>query len=115
MQQALSRADSLIPLYILDPHLLSQDAPSRKAFLFSSLRSLAEELAKLNCPLILRQGKPKEELTRIFRESGAKSITAEADYSPYALRRDRAAAARELPLTLTNGLTIHPARLGRQG
>ena len=107
LQWALLQADSLIPLYILDPHLLAKSAPFRRDFLFNSLRSLTHDLEKLHCPLVVRRGDPTEEIPRIFKESGAQAIVAEEDFSSYALRRDRA-ISRDLPLTLTGGITIHP-------
>ena len=107
LQHALAQTDQLIPLFILDPNLLKHDAPFRKAFLFNSLTALANELEKQNCPLIIRRGQPLQELQRLHTETNADMITAEQDYSPYALRRDRS-IAEKLPLTLTDGLTIYP-------
>ncbi len=107
LQYALSNADSLIPLYILDPTLLSKEAPKRKAFLFNSLHSLAEKLEELNCPLIVRRGDPQVELPKIFKESNAQLVSVEADYSPYAQRRD-CRLARKLPFHFSDGLAIHP-------
>ncbi len=105
LEQA-ARAAQLVPLFILDPHLLSQEAPARQAFLFSGLRSLDAALRARGSRLILRRGQPLDVLRQVAAESGAQAIFALEDYSPYARRRD-AQVARALPLTLLTGVTVH--------
>ena len=107
LQKTLSIADTIIPVYVLDPHLLQKEAPRRKDFLFSNLHFLAHNLNELGCPLVVRKGAPEIVLLRLLEESGATQIVAERDYSPYAIRRDRL-IAENLSVTLTNGLTIYP-------
>lgn len=107
LQLALSRVETIIPVFILDEHILSIEAPRRQAFLFNSLRALDADLRKLGSSLVVRSGDPAEELTRLYKESGAGLITAEADHSPYARRRDES-IAKALPLRLTSGITIQP-------
>jgi len=107
LRTALSSADIVIPLFILDPHLLHIEAPCRKNFLFNNLRMLAHQLNELNCPLVIREGDPHSVLIRLSSEISATLITADADYSPYAIRRDKATAQR-LPLKLAEGITLHP-------
>jgi len=104
---ALERADAVIPLFILDPHFPAVSSPKRHAYLMNCLRSLDSDLRKCGSSLVLRCGDLQTELARLFSESGAGCILAEADISPYALRRDRSVASA-LPLTPVNGLTIHP-------
>ena len=107
LQSALSWANTVIPVYILDPYILSRAAPGRASFLFMCLRSLSADLLSAGSSLVIRRGKPDLELARLLAESGAGIITAEADYSPYALRRDQK-IAENLPLRLVQGLTIQP-------
>lgn len=107
---AKGEADQVIPLFILDPALLN--APNRSdkrlAFLLAGLRHLDEDLRARGGRLIIRQGEPRDVLTALVAESGAKAIFAEADFSPYARRRD-AWVAESLPLHLVGGLTVyHP-------
>ena len=106
---ALSESDQVIPVFILDPQLLATKAPRRKNFLFRNLQSLSDQLKTMGCPLVVRRGDPLSELTRLTEESGAEWISAEADYSAYARRRD-SSVETELDLKLAEGLLIHPPR-----
>ena len=112
LNAALARSDSIVPLFILDPHLLVSPyvGPQRIAFLFAGLRSLNQDLRRLGSCLIIRQGEPVEILAALLSESGATAIYAEEDYSPYARQRD-ARVRDELPIILTMGLTVHPPEL----
>jgi deoxyribodipyrimidine photo-lyase len=107
LQHALSEADSVIPLFILDPRLLEKDAPRRQNFLFLNLQNLSDQLKEMNCPLVVRRGNPQVELQRVRDECGAQVVFAEADYSPYARCRDRATQA-ELDLRLVDSLLLYP-------
>jgi len=106
--QAALEAGSVIPVFILDQHLLSRPAPKRQAFLFNGLRALDEELHKRGSYLVVRRGEPLEELRALLAETNVSTIFAEEDYTPYARKRD-SAIARELPLELVLGQVIqHP-------
>ncbi|MBN1135905.1 MAG: deoxyribodipyrimidine photo-lyase [Anaerolineae bacterium] len=112
LNAALAAADWLIPVFILDPAILSSDyvgdaARGRVAFLFDGLRWLDASLRSRGSRLIIRQGDPVEELTRLMDESSAKGIFAEEDTWLYGRKRD-ARVAQVLPLHLTGGLAIHP-------
>ena len=104
---ALSNSTSVIPLFILDPHLLNYEARARKSFLFESLDSLSSDLQQRGSRLIIREGEPILELQKFFLESASEMIFAEADYSPYAKKRD-SGVAEVLPCEFVPGLTIHP-------
>ncbi len=107
LTSALETGGAVVPVFILDPVLLNKPAPKRQAFLFAGLRALDGDLRARGSRLILRQGNPQQELTRLAAECGVQSIFAAEDYSPYALQRDQE-IARELPLHLTGGITVHP-------
>jgi deoxyribodipyrimidine photo-lyase len=106
---ALKHADEVLPVFVLDPKLLASPyiGSKRTAFLLEGLRSLDSDLSAIGSHLILRQGDPCTELASLRDESGAEAIFAEEDISPYARRRD-ARVAKDLPLQLMNGLTVHP-------
>ena len=112
LAEAMIKSDQVIPLFILDTDLLSRStiAEKRLAFLLASLRSLDEDLCQCGSRLILRQGNPKQVLARLVAETNATVIYAEADYSPYAQRRDQAITT-DLPLQLVSGLVVHPPTL----
>ena len=106
---ALAQADQVIPTFILDPSLLGSSyvGSKRLAFLLDGLRHLDSDLRALGSRLIVRRGDPRRKLSALRGESGASLIFAEEDFSPYARQRD-AEVARDLPLQLVNGLTLHP-------
>lgn len=107
---ALDHATRIVPVFVLDPFLLETSpyvGEKRKAFLFEGLRVLDAALQARGSRLIVRHGRPEATLEKLLDESGADTIFAEADVSPYAQRRDRRVADR-LPLQLTSGLIAHP-------
>ncbi|MCB9076347.1 MAG: deoxyribodipyrimidine photo-lyase [Anaerolineaceae bacterium] len=106
---ALSQADQVYPVFILDPQLLESAYVGQKrlAFLFEGLASLSAELAVKDSYLTIRHGNTKGELERLLSETGADAIYAQEDVSPYARQRDTR-IAESLPLRLVPGLTVHP-------
>ncbi|MDR7484116.1 MAG: deoxyribodipyrimidine photo-lyase [Armatimonadota bacterium] len=106
---ALERGRSVVPLFILDPALLSSPdaSPGRTAFLFAGLRTLDQDLRARGGRLVVRRGRPHHVLAQVVRETGAEVIVAQADVSPYARRRDARVAAH-LPLQLVGGVTVLP-------
>ncbi len=109
LASALEQAAGVIPVFILDPRLLTSPYAGQKriAFLFDGLRALDTELRRRGSMLIVRQGDALEALQILRRETGAERVFAQAEVSPYARSRD-AGVMRALPLTLTPGLTVQP-------
>ncbi|MGC9467996.1 MAG: cryptochrome/photolyase family protein [Anaerolineae bacterium] len=111
--RALERARAsdahVVPVFVLDPALLESPyvGGKRTAFLFDGLRALDAGLRERGSHLVVRRGTPAEVLATLVQETKAEAIYAEADFSPYARQRD-AQLGEELPLHLTDGLTIHP-------
>lgn len=105
---ALSSAQQVIPVFIIDPRLLhsSRRSEKRLAFLFNSLHSLDSTLKAWGSYLVVRQGAPAHQLASLLAETGAEEIFAEEDYSPFAARRD-SNINTSLPIVLTPGLTVH--------
>ena len=106
---AMHQANVVIPVFILDSRLLASPniGQGRLAFLLEGLRALGASLNSLGSALIIRQGDPLEELHKLCQETGAEGIFAEADISPYAIRRDERVKF-VLPLYLVSGVTVHP-------
>ena len=106
---ALEQAEQVIPVFVLDPVLMS--APNtggkRVAFMLGGLRQLEADLQSRGSGLIVRRGDPAAELATLVQETGAQAIFAEEDYWPYARQRD-GRIAQSLPLQLVGGLTVHP-------
>ncbi|HEX9029995.1 MAG TPA: deoxyribodipyrimidine photo-lyase, partial [Anaerolineales bacterium] len=109
---AMHEASVVIPLFILDPWLLASPnvGQGRLAFLLEGLRALEASLRGRGSGLILREGDPLEVLHILCLETGAEGIFAEADISPYALRRDER-VRHDLPLYLVSGITVHPPQI----
>jgi deoxyribodipyrimidine photo-lyase len=110
LEAARQRGD-VLPVYVLDPAVLearwNSRAENRRAFLFAALRNLDASLRARGSRLVVRVGRPEAVLAEILRQTGANTIWAEEDYSPYARQRD-ARLRQALPLHLTGGLTVHP-------
>lgn len=107
LTEALREAEQVVPVFILDPKLLSSEytGQARLAFLFEGLRELDQSLKQRGSRLVLRRGDPLEVLTGLLRETEVKSIFAEEDYSPYARQRDEKVSLF-LPLKLISGVTV---------
>ncbi len=108
LQAALRRSGQVVPVFILDPHLLSITPARRQAFLFEGLRAMDVDLRQRGSRLIVRRGTPQTALSALVQETQAEAIYAEEDFTPYARRRD-GQIARNLPLTLIHGQSVqHP-------
>ena len=107
LQEAVSHSSHMLPLFILDPAILSHPAEARKNFLFNGLRKLDESLKKHGSRLFVLSGEPLSVLQKVISVTGAEAIYAEADYSPYSRKRDHI-IAEKLPLWLVHGLTVFP-------
>lgn len=103
--QAALQAGPVVPIFVLDPKFDSASR-RRRNFLYDGLRALDKALRARGSYLVLRRGEPLEVLRQLLAESGASAIYAEEDYTPYARARDER-IARDLPLTLVQGQTIH--------
>jgi deoxyribodipyrimidine photo-lyase len=102
---AALEAGSVIPVFILDS-AFSRSSSRRKNFLYEGLHALDKDLRERNSYLVIRSGKPVEELHKLLIETGATEIIAEEDFTPYARKREEE-VSRALPLTLVHGQTAH--------
>jgi deoxyribodipyrimidine photo-lyase len=102
---AALEADSIIPIFILDP-TFARSSPRRRDFLHEGLQALDRDLRSRGSHLVARSGKPIDILSRLMRETGATQIFAEEDFTPYARKRDEE-IERHLPLNLVQGQTVH--------
>jgi deoxyribodipyrimidine photo-lyase len=114
LSAALVHAEQVVPVFVLDPTLLAENAAAcgsmaekHVAFLFGGLRALDQSLRARGSHLVIRRGDSRDELATLLIETGAEAIYAEADVWPYGTERD-AHVATTLPLHLTGGLTVHP-------
>ncbi|MFB6204069.1 MAG: deoxyribodipyrimidine photo-lyase [Candidatus Nanohaloarchaea archaeon] len=92
-----SRAhDRIIPVYIIDEDYFSKQTLGypRVKFWHDSLAEFRESMEEKDRDLVVRKGKPVDELEKIIEETGADELYFNRDYSPYA--RDRDHEARKL-------------------
>jgi deoxyribodipyrimidine photo-lyase len=102
---AALEADSVIPVFILDPAFDSAST-RRKDFLYEGLHALDKDLQTRNSYLVIRKDKPLNALKQLLAETKADIIYAEEDFTPYARKRDNK-IEQHLPLYLINGQTVH--------
>jgi len=107
---ARERAECVLPVFVIDPHLVENShrtADRRRRFLWAGLRALDADLRARGSRLTVRRGEPSQVLRQLVDETGAAVVVAEADVTPYAVRRDAAVGA-VAPLVTTEGLTVYP-------
>lgn len=92
LRAALDAAQQIVPVFILDDAILSlpDTGKARVAFLFEALANLDAELRKRGGRLIIRRGKPVQELERLIEETKATGLYFGRDYEPYSRERDGA-------------------------
>jgi deoxyribodipyrimidine photo-lyase len=111
LDAALVNADYFIPLFIIEPELMDNAAPKRRAFLLNALADLDRELRKLGSHLILRQGPAYRVFKSLTESFEAVSIYAHEDFSPFARERDQA-IAEQFDLILKNSTVLrHPTEI----
>ncbi len=92
LHYALTSAEHVLPVFILDTALLSAERlrGARMAWLFDALRAIDDSLRAHGSRLIVREGSPDQALLSLCAESGAEGVVFNRDYSPYAVKRDAA-------------------------
>jgi deoxyribodipyrimidine photo-lyase len=85
----------VIPLFVLDDALLHgrYASPARARFMLGCLRALDEQLRERGSGLVIRHGRPEEEVVALAREVDARAVLWSSDVAPYARRRDRRVTA----------------------
>uniref|UniRef100_A0A3Q2CTR6 Cryptochrome circadian regulator 2 n=1 Tax=Cyprinodon variegatus TaxID=28743 RepID=A0A3Q2CTR6_CYPVA len=92
LQEALSGADTVRCVYVLDPWFAgaANVGINRWRFLLESLEDLDNSLKKLNSRLFVVRGQPTEVFPRLFKEWNVTRLTFEYDPEPYGKERDAA-------------------------
>ncbi|XP_061578161.1 cryptochrome-2 isoform X2 [Cololabis saira] len=92
LQEAVSAADSLRCVYILDPWFAgaANVGINRWRFLLEALEDLDSSLKKLNSRLFVVRGQPTDVFPRLFKEWNVTRLTFEYDPEPYGKERDGA-------------------------
>ena len=119
---AAARADTVIPLFVWDPHILGPAGgnASRLGFLLDSLRDLDAGLREAGGALVSRTGPWARTVIETARSAGATHIHLAADVSGYAAARlgslRRAAAGTGITVACHPGITaVEPAAVRGPG
>ena len=85
-----AEADQVVPLFVLDPRLLSS-GPSRTERLLASVSALREAT---DHTLVVRTGDPVAVVSEVAAEVDAQTVHVSAETTPFGRRRDAAVAKR---------------------
>jgi deoxyribodipyrimidine photo-lyase len=87
---AVREFDRVVAVFVLDDALLHGRFAStaRTAFMLGCLRSLDEALRERGSGLVVRRGRPEQELVALAAEAGAQAVLWTSDVAPYARARD---------------------------
>lgn len=111
LHAAAASGAPVVPLFILDPALLSRQrvGTARLDFLLKALHALDDALMRYHARLIVRYGAPDDVLPALIAETRAQAVYANRDVSPYARARDeRLAQALRVPLHLYDDAYLLP-------
>ena len=97
----------VLPAFVIDPDLWSHASSPRKAMLAANLRALDSSLAAQGGRLHVARGRPEEVLSNLADRLNIDHIHWNADYTPYARRRDERIGSL-LPATRHHGQVVHP-------
>ncbi|MEH6557437.1 MAG: deoxyribodipyrimidine photo-lyase [Oceanicoccus sp.] len=89
---AMEASESVIPLFIVDPLLLSRwpNAVARLTFLAQALKNLDGALTKHKSRLLVIDGDPAEVIENLVANHSVDGVFINRDYTPLSRRRDRA-------------------------
>jgi deoxyribodipyrimidine photo-lyase len=85
---AVTSADRVVPLFVLDPRLL-RISPNRHRFVLQALADLRASLRRRGGDLVIRRGEPASQALAMARRVRADQLVVAADVSRYAQRRER--------------------------
>lgn len=115
LHEAAARADTVVPLFVLDDRILActHDSPNRLSNLLGGLHELRESLRSRGGDLVVERGNTVEVTMRRALRHGADAVFASADVTSTAHRREQdlaaACAEHRIGLTTFPGVTVVPA------
>ena len=92
---AMADADTVIPVFIFNDEILHSrhSSANRNRFLLESLEDLQAGLQVGGSNLVIRSGNAAEQLRQLAVKTGAEAVYYSADYTPYAIKRDKTVKA----------------------
>lgn len=91
--KALEQSREVLCLFVLDPCLMKAERTAAKHFLFQSLQELLAAIAAEGGELLVMEGEAGPCIAKAVRDEGVEAVFINADYSPYASRRDNKTTA----------------------
>ncbi len=90
LKLAAGEFDRVVPVFVFDDALLGGRFASgpRTTFMLGCLRALDVALRERGSGLVLRRGRPEDELVALAAETGARAVLWTSDVAPYARARD---------------------------
>lgn len=92
LAKAIERGGSVLPVFVLDPDVLSYASSVRVAFLLDALDALRADYRALGGDLLIVEGEPRAELSRIAARSDVEGVCWNRDYTGLARDRDATVA-----------------------
>lgn len=115
---ATEAAERVAVVFVLDTNILDplEDRDDRRVtFIVESLREMDRKLRERGSLLLVRIGRPEEEIPRLSAQAGAEAVFAARDYEPYARERDGAVAARVRLETVKDSVVREAGEVLTQG
>jgi len=114
LAEAVRRADSVVPLFVVDDALLASGfaVPNRAAFLGDCLSDLRSTLRERGGDLVVRKGDPVTEALRLATQVDAEAVHVTADVTGFARRREQRLtreAAERVEVVTFPGVSVVPA------
>ena len=88
---ALAQHSDVVPLFVVDPRLVSRSGAPRLAYMCDALAALDDSMGRA---LVYRHGDPVDVVAALAEEVGADDVYVARDYGPYGSGRDREVAGR---------------------
>ena len=106
--EASKQHDNVVPFYVVDDSYFENAdlGYPRVRFWHDALDNLKQELQEDGKELIVRKGKPIEQLKQIIEEAGAEKLYFNRDYSSYARKRDEEAESLDIEVETFKDLVM---------
>ncbi|MFB6203902.1 MAG: deoxyribodipyrimidine photo-lyase [Candidatus Nanohaloarchaea archaeon] len=107
--EASKEHEEIIPFYVVDDEYFSGETLGypRVKFWRESLKELKQSMKEDGKDLVVRKGKPIEELERIVDEADADAVHFNRDYSPYSRERDSKVRGMEVEVKDFKDIVLH--------
>ena len=91
LYKATLEKEPVIPIFIFDTEIISSlpKDDARITFIYSALKSIDDQLKKLDSSLLVKIGKPIEVWKSLTAEYKIEKLFLNKDYEPYAIARDK--------------------------